>query len=69
MPIGALPHHQGTTVAHNHQTPSDRLDNALAALNALIADGFEYPDAHTKVAIEHGVDGDALRDAYDDRPY
>lgn len=65
----AVPHHQGTTVKTNHPTTSGKLDNALSALIALIADGYEYPDAHTKIAIEHGVDGDALRDAYDNSPH
>lgn len=43
----------------------DNLTLALGDLLQRIARGQEYPDAHSAVAIAHKVDGDALRDAYD----
>lgn len=39
---------------------------ALKTLFTLIAQGYEFPDACSKAAIQHKVDYDALRDAYDD---
>ncbi len=38
---------------------------ALDYLNALIAQGWEYPDAHAKAAMKHGVDGAELQSEYD----
>lgn len=38
---------------------------ALERLNDLIDGGWEFPDACSKVALEEGVNYDALRDAYD----
>jgi hypothetical protein len=39
---------------------------ALDDLLARIERGQEYPDAHSAVAVLHKVDGDELRDAYDE---
>lgn len=47
------------------RTSAAQLEAALKALNSLIECGHEYPDAHTKVALTRGVDGDALTAAYD----
>lgn len=38
---------------------------ALDYLNALVAQGWEYPDAHSKAAMKHGVDADDLQVEYD----
>ncbi len=38
---------------------------ALDFLNALIAQGWEYPDAHAKAVVRHCVDGSELQAEYD----
>lgn len=38
---------------------------ALDYLNALIAQGWEYPDAHAKAATTHRVDAAELQAEYD----
>lgn len=38
---------------------------ALAHLNALIASGWEYPDAHAKASMTHKIDAGELQAAYD----
>ena len=38
---------------------------ALLELRRRVAGGQEFPDACADVALEHRVDHDALRDAYD----
>ena len=40
---------------------------ALERLNNLIDGGWEFPDACSRVALEEGVNYDALRDAYDEQ--
>lgn len=45
----------------------NNLPLALMLLNALIRSGVEYPDAHSRAVAKYGVDGDDLRDAYDDQ--
>ena len=42
-----------------------KIEQALIWMLQEIGKGREYPDAHTSAAIKFGVDGDALRDAYD----
>lgn len=42
------------------------MDKALQALVALIAEGWEFPDASERIARTHKVDGDVLTQAYDD---
>lgn len=44
---------------------SSKVEQALIWMLKQIADGKEYPDAHTSAAIKFGVDADELRDAYD----
>lgn len=46
-------------------TKARRLFAALDMLQALIAQGWEYPDAHAKACTKYGIDGDTLADAYD----
>ena len=43
----------------------DRLTQALHYLRQLIADGWEYPDAHWKASHRMRVCPDALQAAYD----
>ena len=38
---------------------------ALAHLNALIASGWEYPDAHAKATTTHRVESASLQAEYD----
>ncbi|MDI6976536.1 hypothetical protein [Serratia sp. Se-RSBMAAmG] len=44
-----------------------QIDKALVYLNALIREGYEYPDAHTKAVLKYNVDGDDLSEAYDNQ--
>ena len=44
-----------------------KLLKALERLNDLIDAGMEFPDACSKVALEEGVNYDALRNAYDEQ--
>lgn len=41
------------------------IDDALSYLLALIASGWEYPDAHTKTVLRFRCDADELAAAYD----
>ncbi|NVM80067.1 hypothetical protein FHW83_005912 [Duganella sp. SG902] len=41
------------------------MSQALEYLRALIAEGWEYPDAEYKAARKFGVSADELRDEYD----
>ncbi|WP_165391010.1 hypothetical protein [Pseudoduganella lutea] len=41
------------------------VEAALEHLQRLIEDGWEYPDAHPKVALAYNVGADALQAAYD----
>jgi hypothetical protein len=43
------------------------MEKALETLNALVQGGTEFPDAQWKATQQHGVNADALRDAYDDQ--
>jgi hypothetical protein len=45
----------------------NNLPLALMLLNALIRRGIEYPEAHSRAVAKYSVDGDDLRDAYDDQ--
>ena len=49
------------------ETPEQRLTRALARMNALIDQGYEYPDAQYKAAAECGVSHEDLGFAYDEQ--
>lgn len=42
-----------------------KLEKALDFLNSLIADGWEFPDAHSKAASKFKVNSDQLTELYD----
>ena len=42
-----------------------KLNKACTYLLSLIADGWEYPDAHTKAVNKFNVNADQLADLYD----
>lgn len=52
----------------NNPYYSPAMNAAVAKLNRLIADGWEFPDACWKVAKSTGFSVDELRRAYDDQP-
>ena len=47
-------------------TDPHKIECAFHSLLQFIAYGKEYPDAHVKAALLWNVDGDLLRDRYDE---
>lgn len=69
---GTSAHHNKDTMALDLRIPvnlkkttENTMQAALKYLNHLIAQGWEYPDAHAKAATTHRVDAVDLQAEYD----